>query len=399
MFGSKKTQDQLPQDAAQQPAAPSGYSDVYVMPEKYVVQTAKGGGKGLLIASIILIAVILLTGSYFIYDLMNRQPLPVTPAVIPPQVEIPSNEPPLESEITATTTMEIATTTPATTTVATTTQPAAPTPVSPSLDTDSDSLTNIEETVLGTLPTNPDSDGDGYKDGVEVAAGYNPTKPGSSKLNESPFMVSLSTSFDADNFKILYPKDWQVSLIKASKQVLVTAATGELIRISIKENQLGQSVLAWYLQDHPEALVSQLRVVEAGTLTGVFSPNGLTAYLTDAARAKFYIFEYLLGQQTELRYPTIFGAIIKSLTLIQNTPPPVAIATTTPASQSCVGYMCAEEPCGPLVSGQNSCLSPTLKSTCYDKVCTQDSECPTGQICVEISCWSGDTAEIAKVCK
>jgi len=43
-------------------------------------------------------------------------------------------------------------------------------------DTDKDLLTDKREEELGTDPNNPDTDGDGYKDGVEVANGYDPLK-------------------------------------------------------------------------------------------------------------------------------------------------------------------------------------------------------------------------------
>lgn len=43
-----------------------------------------------------------------------------------------------------------------------------------STDADADGLTAQEEAEIGTLDTNPDTDGDGYSDGEEVAAGYNP---------------------------------------------------------------------------------------------------------------------------------------------------------------------------------------------------------------------------------
>jgi hypothetical protein len=46
-------------------------------------------------------------------------------------------------------------------------------------DDDADGLTNEEEILLyGTDPLNPDTDGDGYTDGEEVAAGYDPNGPG-----------------------------------------------------------------------------------------------------------------------------------------------------------------------------------------------------------------------------
>ena len=48
-------------------------------------------------------------------------------------------------------------------------------------DKDKDELSNFEEYSYGTDPTNPDTDGDGYKDGTEVEAGYNPNGPGKLK--------------------------------------------------------------------------------------------------------------------------------------------------------------------------------------------------------------------------
>ena len=46
------------------------------------------------------------------------------------------------------------------------------------LDSDNDGLTDAEEKIYGTDPHNPDTDGDGYLDGAEVKAGYNPLGAG-----------------------------------------------------------------------------------------------------------------------------------------------------------------------------------------------------------------------------
>jgi hypothetical protein len=53
-------------------------------------------------------------------------------------------------------------------------------PSDPNLDSDSDGLTNAQETTYGTDPLKADTDGDGYLDGDEVANGFNPI--GSGKL-------------------------------------------------------------------------------------------------------------------------------------------------------------------------------------------------------------------------
>jgi len=46
-----------------------------------------------------------------------------------------------------------------------------------SKDSDNDGLSDLEEARLKTSPFNPDTDGDGFLDGTEVATGYDPLRP------------------------------------------------------------------------------------------------------------------------------------------------------------------------------------------------------------------------------
>jgi parallel beta-helix repeat protein len=58
------------------------------------------------------------------------------------------------------------------------------------IDTDTDGLTNLEEYLNGTDPTNPDTDGDGYNDGEEVISDNDPLNendyPGKDKKSMGP---------------------------------------------------------------------------------------------------------------------------------------------------------------------------------------------------------------------
>lgn len=47
----------------------------------------------------------------------------------------------------------------------------------PTGDPDADGLSNADEALWGTNPSNADTDSDGYKDGEEIAASHNPTIP------------------------------------------------------------------------------------------------------------------------------------------------------------------------------------------------------------------------------
>lgn len=77
------------------------------------------------------------------------------------------------------------------------------------IDTDDDGLWDDWEIALGSDLKNPDSDGDGYKDGIEVNNGYSPTSASKEKLikrievnlNDQSLQYYLG-DFQLDNFKI-----------------------------------------------------------------------------------------------------------------------------------------------------------------------------------------------------
>jgi len=65
------------------------------------------------------------------------------------------------------------------------------------LDCDNDGLTNLQELQLGTHPLNPDTDGDGVPDGVEITDFSDPLKPCSFKL-ESQSLPPSPAWFNLD---------------------------------------------------------------------------------------------------------------------------------------------------------------------------------------------------------
>lgn len=321
---------------------PGKNEDIYVMPEKFHSEPVKtGSNKPLIIAGIVLAAVAVLVGAYFFYDLsvqreatrlqaeQNAAMQSSTPVVEPINEEaVTPPEPAAGTEPeAATSTEEQATTSPD---IAPTTTEPVLTPPPLSRDSDSDGLTDIEEDVIGTNPAKPDSDVDGFKDSDEIAAGYNPLSDGSqgkAKLFEASFISSSKSDFTQNNFSFLYPNMFKVSYVQESSQAIISADTGEIIRISSQANEQKISAMNWYLQLHPQTSVSQLKTISTSELTGFFSPDGLTAFLTDANKERIYSFEYLSTPQTEFRYPALFNLIIKNFKIISSTP-----ATSSPAA-------------------------------------------------------------------
>ena len=323
------------------PAVNPGESrDVYVMPEKFhptPVHTASS--KPLIIAAVVLAAVVVLVAAYFIYDSSVRKQLALqqaeqnaaqqssTPVVeeVNGGAALPNIAEPPATSTEATTTPEQATSSPGNTVASTTPAPATPPAIS--RDSDADGLTDMEEDVIGTNPGKPDTDVDGYTDSSEILSGYNPLSDGSqgkASLAEADFIAVAKSDFSQNNFSFLYPRRWKVSFIPENGQAIISIDTGEIIRISSLPDEQKVSAMNWYLQLHPDVSVSQLAPISAGSLSGFFTSDGLTAYLNDANKERIYSFEYLMSPQSEFRYPTLFAMIIKNFQLVAGTSTPPA---------------------------------------------------------------------------
>ncbi len=83
-----------------------------------------------------------------------------------------------------------------------------PAPTAVNLDSDKDGLLDTQEALYGTDKNNPDTDGDGFKDGDEVKNGYNPLGEGKlidnvnpKNMNTTPISMTKESSNKKDWFK------------------------------------------------------------------------------------------------------------------------------------------------------------------------------------------------------
>lgn len=336
MFGFKKAHNQLKttNQSLSGSVVPDGVSkasddEIYVMPSKFHANYRHQSRDTSLIAVLtVLVIVVIFVGSYFIYNAWQDNQKIVTEIDYEDEGDLRSEQDSASldaiNQNTATSTagglgfnadvadQSLATSTSSTATVT----PAVSLPIL-SRDTDNDGLTDLEEGIIGTSPSRPDTDGDGYLDGTEWTSGYSPVALGGgeeNKLKNAPFIVTLRTTFDEDNFTLLYLKDWSAVLATATKQAVITANTGEIVKISVKNNTDRVSATDWFLTANPGADISQLKTVTSNTdISGIIAPDGLSAYLTDARMEKLYIFEYLLDRDSEFRYPNFFRLMMESI--------------------------------------------------------------------------------------
>lgn len=303
------------------------------MPEQYHQQGYHASYRWLLavVASIVVIGIIV--GGYFTYnywlttqqELLDREQA-ARDALIADIADDPAPAP------VATSTPEVSTTTDpllTATTTATTTLPntALVRPLI-STDSDSDGLTDIEESLIGSSASRPDSDGDGYMDGSEISNRYNPVLTGggeAERIYRASYMTTATSSFASANVSLLIPRAWSVSMAAAARQMIITTDTGEIMKVVIRDNPQRLSAANWYLSQNPSVVASQLTPISIGALVGVVAPNDLAVYVTPNDRSVLYSIEYVMDPNTPFRYPSLFMLSVKSLL-------PVAVVSTTTTS-------------------------------------------------------------------
>lgn len=181
-------------------------------------------------------------------------------------------------------------------------------PVVSSQDSDSDGLTDVEETLFSTNPDKADTDGDSYADGQEVISGYNPAGTGAIQAN-----TSVKTYYDGSYaYSILYPSAWVLSDDPQNTRGKMFTTNGEFVEVSVQENPAGLSARDWYLTQSPGIDSSKINSITNWdkTLSGVLSVDGLTAYFVSGTRV--FLINYNLNILTQANYLHTFQLMYRS---------------------------------------------------------------------------------------
>lgn len=185
-----------------------------------------------------------------------------------------------------------------------------------SKDTDEDSLTNDEEKIWATKADLPDTDNDGYADGVEILAGYDPTNS-TGRLATSTLVSTFANN--EYGYNMIYPKDWLAEALAEgdASEVLFTPntldLTGQFVAVTVSANPTGLTAVDWYT-DTASVDETQIEVITSfAGATGVWSIDRTTAYYADTDNV--YAISYRYGNSDELYFPTSFEMMVKSFTL------------------------------------------------------------------------------------
>lgn len=183
---------------------------------------------------------------------------------------------------------------------------------SPALDSDQDSLTDVEELIYGTDRLKADSDDDGYNDGSEIANLYNPLVAGSARLYDSDLVKTHVNNYY--HYNLLYPATWQVK--ETSGSVIFQDTSGEFIQVVVESNGKNyQDIKKWYqsyLSLDP-ALVVDTTI--GGTTSAILSPDQSRLYFIYGQN--IYSLIYNTGLRQNGNFSTTFKMVRKSFQLMK----------------------------------------------------------------------------------
>jgi len=180
----------------------------------------------------------------------------------------------------------------------------------PGVDSDSDGLTDVEETeVYGTHPKLPDTDSDGFLDGNEVFHRYNPAGTAPGTLFESGLVKEYVGAYQETSYQFYLPSVWKVN--DTDDIFVLEVPTGEGFLIGFQAKQADQALKDW---------VSENTILEDGivgsTKNGlglVQAENQLTAYVDLGTGVM--IFTYDTGIKTRIDYLQSFQMMLNSVTV------------------------------------------------------------------------------------
>ncbi len=175
----------------------------------------------------------------------------------------------------------------------------------PGVDTDSDGLTDVEETtVYSTNPRLPDTDSDGFLDGNEVFHRYNPggTAPGT--LLESGLVKEQVGEMNGARYAFYHPSNWVVEL--DGTEFVLDTGTGEGLRVSIITKSAQQSLREFV------ATASTSENVRQGT-----TKNGLLFFQSDDQLTTYIDLNPTVGAVLVVKYETGTNARVDYLQTLQ----------------------------------------------------------------------------------
>lgn len=179
------------------------------------------------------------------------------------------------------------------------------------IDTDSDTLTDLEEEIFGTDQSVFDTDSDGYSDGQEVINLYNPKGSSPVRLSESGLVREFT--HPRDLYRLFYPMTWQAGSVDAgSNTMLFTAANGDYIEVRIFNKNNGEDFSSWFARVAKNEQITDLQTVSNTFKTTYFKrKDNLVLYVDMSGQVLVVLYHPLVN--APINYRTTLQMMMESL--------------------------------------------------------------------------------------
>lgn len=241
--------------------------------------------------------------------------------------------------------------------------PTAPQLPPAGLDTESDGLTDLEESLYGTDARTPDSDGDGFLDGNEAFHLYNPAGKAPGRLVDSALIKAYPSQI---GWVLSVPTSWSLRFdVVDGSRATIDSGHGETFAVAIEENPDKKPILDWYKERYPDVNLSQvLQYRSKGGYVGIIGTDLLTTYVPWGDR--IFTFTYALNGQPFINYRTTYSMILNSLMLSglpQITPTPPGTPLPFEPSPTTTGVTVPPIPVQPLGGAASSTEASSVSTT------------------------------------
>jgi hypothetical protein len=175
-------------------------------------------------------------------------------------------------------------------------------------DTDSDGLTDVEETVVySTNPRLPDTDGDGFLDGNEVFHRYNPNGTAPGTLLGSGLVKEYADGI----YDMLYPSVWNAQADEQDdSSVVFTTTTGETVSVSVEDkSSASQTLEEWYAAQNADG--AYVATTTKNGYKALTTQDKLTVYID--AGEQVLVLSYNTGIKATIEYLQTFQMMVNSV--------------------------------------------------------------------------------------
>ena len=162
---------------------------------------------------------------------------------------------------------------------------------------------------MGIDPVKPDTDGDGFLDGAELSAGFDPSQPIVDLSSSALFITYVNAN---PEFSVRIPASWAESRPEETNDtILFIALNNDTIIFNVLDNSAQDVLEVWFSKAYPERSTQELSTIMLGNRISKQSVNRREVYIP--LEKSVLVVSYDVGGKKEIAFPAIWNFILNSI--------------------------------------------------------------------------------------